>query len=621
MNYLSVEEVSKSFGLKELYTNISFGLSKGDKVGLIAKNGTGKSTLLKAISGIEPPDEGNIVFRSGIRVSHLLQEDDFEEHQSIGEIIYQGKHPKMKAFLDYNHCINNSIDGKELDDAIEQMNELDAWSFESKVSEILNKLKVNDQEALVSSLSGGQRKRVALSRVLLEEPDLLLLDEPTNHLDLEMIEWLESYLSTANATLLMITHDRYFLENVCDIILELDQGNLYRYDGNYSYFVEKKAEREENASTNVTKAKNLMRKELEWMRRMPKARGTKSKSRIDAFYKLKQEASKKVSDDVVNLSVKSTRLGSKTVEFHNVSHSYDDLTILHKFNYNFQRMEKVGIVGKNGSGKSTFLNILTGQIPPITGKVVIGETVSIGYYRQEGMQLKESKKVIDVIRDIAEVIPLEKGQKLTASQMLNRFLFAPKVQQQYVHTLSGGEKRRLYLLTVLMKNPNFLILDEPTNDLDINTMNVLEDYLLNFKGCLLVVSHDRYFMDKIADHLFVFEGEGKIKDLVGSYTTWLHEKQNAIPNKKVDKKKVPELLKKVEKEKPQKKMGFNEKREFGILEIEIPKLEKKKSQLTESIASGALGHEELIQASEELGTIIEELDTKTDRWLELSEYI
>ncbi|MCI5058405.1 MAG: ABC-F family ATP-binding cassette domain-containing protein [Flavobacteriales bacterium] len=616
MNYLSVEGLSKSYGIKQLYQNISFGLNKGDKVGIVAKNGTGKSTLLKSISGIESADSGTVVFRNGIRVSHLLQEDQFSDAQTIQEVIYSGNHPKMKASKEYNHCVAEGIEGSRMENALEQMNELDAWSFESRVSEILDKLKIPSSSTMIKTLSGGQRKRVALGRVLLEDPDLILLDEPTNHLDLEMIEWLETYLTTSSATILMITHDRYFLENVCSVILELDQGNLYRYEGNYSYFVEKKADRHELESTNVTKAKNLMRKELEWMRRMPKARGTKSKARIDAFYRLKEEASKRVREENVNLNIKTTRLGSKTVEFHNVSHHFDQLKTLDKFSYNFQRFERVGIVGKNGSGKSTFLNLLTGDIEPKGGKIVIGDTVSVGYYKQDGIQLKEDKKVIDVIKDIAEIIPLEKGQKLTASQMLGRFLFPPKVQQQYVHTLSGGEKRRLYLLTVLMRNPNFLILDEPTNDLDINTMNVLEDYLLSFKGCLVVVSHDRYFMDKIADHLFVFEGEGKIKDLVGSYSTWLHEKQQTVIKKPKQDKKI--TVDNVD-EKP-KKAGFKEKREFGILEVEIPRLEKKKAELTERIASGALSHEALIEASEELGTIIEELDVKTDRWLELSEH-
>ena len=623
MNYLSVDLLSKSYGIKELFSDLSFGIDKGEKVGLIARNGSGKSTLLKVLVGKETPDTGNVVLRKGISTGFLPQEQDFDSASSGEEILYSGDHPRLNAIREYDRCMKKELEDSAMEAAFEEMNAQQAWDFEVKVNQVVTQLDIGDMQQAVGNMSGGQQKRLALAKVLIDEPDIMVLDEPTNHLDLEMIEWLENHLSRSSTTLLMVTHDRYFLETICTTILELDEGKLYRYTGNYSYFLEKKAQREEETRSNIVKAKNLMRKELEWMRRMPKARGTKSKARVGAFHGLKERASKKIKKEEVELNVKMDRLGAKIVEFHKVSKNFGDLDILKSFSYNFKRQEKLGIVGGNGTGKTTFLNLITELDQPNAGKVVIGETITFGYYRQEGIKLREDQRVIEVVKDIAEVIPMEGGRKLSASQMLERFLFTPEMQYQYVSTLSGGEKRRLFLLTVLMKNPNFLILDEPTNDLDITTMNVLEEYLENFQGCLVVVSHDRYFMDKIVDHLLVFNGKGEIKDILGNYSVWLEEQKAAKTHSAIAQQATS-----IQTGKPAdlrqapitRKLGFNEKREFGILEIEIDKLEKKKAELTNVINSGTVDHEELIANSEQLGRVTEQLNTKTDRWLELSEY-
>ena len=621
MNYLSVENISKTYGIKQLFTSISFGLNKGEKAGLIARNGAGKTTLLKILAGIEKEDEGRVVFRKSIKVGYLAQKHSFDLDKTIEDIIYESSNPNIQAITAYEEGITKQLNEEKLNALIEQMNTLNAWDFEAFIAQVLENLKIGDKKLKLRELSGGQQKRVALAKLLIDQPDLLLLDEPTNHLDLEIIEWLEEYLSQQNMTILMVTHDRYFLENVCDIIFELDRETLFKYEGNYSYFVEKKAEREQQMVSNISKAKNLMRKELEWMRRMPKARGTKSKSRVDAFYDLKKRASQRIKTEELNLDVKMDRLGSKIVELHKVSKSFENKKILEQFSYNFNREEKLGIVGKNGTGKSTFLNLITGKLNPDQGKIVVGETISFGYYRQEGIQLKEDKRVIEVVKDIAEYIALEKGKKLSASQFLERFNFPTPMHYQYVSTLSGGEKRRLFLLTVLVQNPNFLILDEPTNDLDIFTMNVLEEYLENFKGCLIVVSHDRYFMDKIVDHLFVFNGEGIINDVIGGYSTWFLQKQQGKEVGSSTNGINPTVKNNdTEPNKAKTKLSFNEKREFGQLEADIPRLEKRKKALEEELQNPNISFDKITELSEELGNLIKTIDEKTDRWLALSEF-
>ncbi|MDA9564139.1 ATP-binding cassette domain-containing protein [Flavobacteriales bacterium] len=627
MNYLSVENLSKTYGIKQLFDNISFGLNKGDKVGLIAKNGTGKSTLLKIIANEEDADSGAVIFRNGITLGFLSQSEEFDQNKTVEEIIFDGKNPTFKAVKDYNYCVANNIEGAAMEAAFEAMNQQNAWDIELRLNQILSELKVNIPKQKISSLSGGQLKRLSLARVLVNNPDFMILDEPTNHLDLDMIEWLENYLSKNASTVFMVTHDRYFLETICNNIIELDAGDIFKYTGNYSYYLEKKAEREELEQTNITKAKNLMRTELEWMRRMPKARGTKSKARKDAFYDLKTRASKRINKDELALDVQMDRLGSKTVEFHNVGKSFGELTILNKFNYNFQRLEKLGIVGGNGTGKSTFLNMITNQIEPDNGKVVIGETVTFGYYRQDGINLKEDKRVIEVVKDIAEVIPVAGGRKVSASQFLERFLFPTSMHYQYVSKLSGGEKRRLYLLTVLMKNPNFLILDEPTNDLDVFTMNVLEEYLENYKGCLIVVTHDRYFMDKIVDHLFVFEGQGEIKDILGNYSIW-REEQKQLQYNKTNKKSSTDVLPEIKTQeteapsvKEKNKLTYKEKIELEQLELDLELLEKEKTKLENELGGANQEPQFIMETSTKLSEVLVTLETKSDRWLELSEYL
>lgn len=620
MNYLSVNQLSKYYGARLLFEDISFFIEKGQKVALIARNGSGKSTLLKILQGVEPPESGEVKWAKDLTVGFLLQEPELDDNMTVYEAILNADHPLLRTCLAYEKALEGHGDmGKVMD----EMDRLQAWDYEVKVKQILSRFKIHYLDQKVGSLSGGQKKRLALSILLLLEPEFLILDEPTNHLDMDMIEWLENYLSTGQMTLLMVTHDRYFLENICDEIIELDEGKIYRHKGNYSRYLENKLLREENLKANVAKAQNTMRKELEWIRRQPKARTTKSKARIDAFEDIKDRASQRVKDEQVQLEIKMNRLGGKILELHNISKSFGDKKIIDKFSYKFARGERVGIVGNNGCGKSTFLNIIIGDEPYDSGNLIHGETVVWGYYHQQGLQLKADKRVIEVIKDIAEVIPVGKST-LSASQMLERFLFDHGQQHQYVSTLSGGERRRLYLLTVLMKNPNFLILDEPTNDLDILTLQILEEFLAEYPGCLMLVSHDRYFLDKLTDHLFIFEGDGKIKDFNGNYREYrLYAKeQERLKNESASAPvnvltpKVEEPSKKVENK---RKMSFKEKQEFEKLEKDIQQLEQEKNQVTEKISSGLLDHAELLEYSQRIEQIIEELDEKELRWLELSE--
>ena len=522
MNYLTLENVSKSFGDKVLFENLNFQMNKGDKVALVAKNGAGKTTLLKVIAGHEPAEGENplVQYRRDIRIGYLTQDPFFREGHTILEAVFESKNPKVQATREYEKALMNPENEQVMQSAMQHLDDLEAWDFKARIEEILGKLKINDLEKRIAHLSGGQRKRLALAQILIDEPEFLILDEPTNHLDLDMIEWLEEYLQQPNLTIFMVTHDRYFLERVCSHIIELDGGRLYKYKGSYSDFLEKKSMREDNIAVVLDKTKKLFKKELEWMRRQPKARGTKAKSRIDTFYKIEEKATQKISKDRIQIDMKGSRLGSKILEANYISKSYGDLKLIDNFAYKFKKGEKVGIVGPNGSGKSTLLKILTKEIRPDSGKIVVGGTVIFGHYTQDGIQLENDKRVVDVVRDVAEYIPLAKGQKLTAEQLLERFLFDRKHQQVYISQLSGGERRRLYLLTVLMENPNFLILDEPTNDLDIITLNILENFLMDFQGCVVVVTHDRFFMDKIVDHLFVFKGKGEVSDFPGNYSDY-----------------------------------------------------------------------------------------------------
>lgn len=619
MNYLSVENISKSFGERILFNDVSFGLDKGQKMAFVAKNGSGKTTVLRILAGLDTPDTGEVTFRKGIKVGFLQQDPDLGENISISECIFASDSPVIKAIRFYEEVMDRQ-DNDKMHEAIEQMDRYAAWDFDSKVKQVLGKLNIHHLDQNVDKLSGGQRKRVALAKVLLEEPDFVIMDEPTNHLDLEMIEWLEEYLTSSGLTIFMVTHDRYFLERVCDEILELDQQQAFRYKGSYSYYLEKRQERYANTAAEVDKAKNLLVKELDWMRRQPKARGTKSKARIDSFYDLKATASQKVKADELKLQVNMNRMGSKILELHHVGKQFGENVLLKDFDYKFARKERIGIVGVNGSGKSTLLNMIMGQEEPSSGKIVVGETIVFGYYSQKGMSFKPGKRVIEIIKDIAEFIPTAKGKDLSAAQMLERFLFPRSQHYQYVEKLSGGEKRRLYLLTILMKNPNFLILDEPTNDLDILTLNVLEEFLLEFQGCLLIVTHDRYFMDKLVDHIFVLEGQGKWRDFPGNYTQYREKKLLEEAIQKEQEKPVKQVPVKEEKPKEKKKkLSFNEKREFEQLEKDLESLELEKEELTEKLNSGTLSNEELQDTGKRLGELMEELEEKEMRWLELSE--
>lgn len=618
MNYLSVENISKSYGEKELFTNVTFGIEKGQKIAFIAKNGSGKSTLLKILAGKESPDSGNVTFRNNLRVAFLNQEQHFDEKATVDQIIYSASTPDIEAIKKYNKALKNPENENAYQAAFEAMNYHNAWEKEVLIQEVMSKLKLDEITQPVRYLSGGQIKRIALAQVLIQEPEFLILDEPTNHLDIQMIEWLENYLSKQSVTLFMVTHDRYFLDNTCNEIIELDQNEIHRYKGNYIYFVEKRSHRYEVNQATIDKARNTLRKELEWMRRQPKARGTKAKSRVDAFYDTKATASQRLDEKSIELEVRSQRLGTKIIECHGISKSYGNINIIEDFTYTFKRKEKIGIVGFNGSGKSTFLNLLTGVEPYDKGKIVVGDTIVFGHYKQEGIQFEEDKKVIDAVREIAEFIPLEKGKSISAAQLLERFLFERNQHHQYIKKLSGGEKRRLYLLTILMSNPNFLILDEPTNDLDIFTINALENYLETYDGCLLVVSHDRYFMNKLVDHTFVFEGDGKVTDINGNYEDYrAYKKQEQKQEKQAEQTKEREIK---EKSKEKTKLSYKEKREFEQLEKEIDQLEKRKKELANELINPDLAHEELMSIGEKMEKIVAELEDKSNRWLELSEY-
>lgn len=625
MNYLSVENLTKSFGDRVIFKDLTFGIDQGDKVAIVAKNGNGKTTLLRCLMSLETIDSGRIVYRNDIRVAFMQQTENLQDDHTILEAVFSHDLPELQIVKQYNQAMREGNE-EAIHACYEKLTELNAWDMEVKVNQILSVLKLDNTDLLVGSLSGGQKKRVALAQVLVAEADFLILDEPTNHLDLDMIEWLEEYLSKSKSTILMVTHDRYFLEVVCDTIFELEDQTIYKYKGNFSYYLEKKAERQEQLQSTIDKARNTFKKELEWIRRQPKARGTKQKARIDNFQDVKKVASQRIDDDEIDIPVKMERLGSKILELHKISKAYGEKVILDNFSYNFQRKERLGIVGNNGTGKSTFLNVIQGREEVDKGKVVTGETVVFGYYSQELIKVDEDKKVIDVIRDIAEFIPLEKGRQLSAAQFLEKFLFPRSMHYNYVYKLSGGEKRRLKLMTVLMANPNFLILDEPTNDLDIFVMGVLEDYLRTFEGCLIVVSHDRYFMDKMVDHLFVFEGQGAIKDIIGNYTEY--RKQTAADYKKEKMAaKDPEPVKEVKVTQiasapvEKRKLSFKEKHEFDQLEKDLEQLEAEKDKFTAVLSSGEATNEELMLAGQELAKIVAQIDSKTERWLELAEFV
>ena len=616
MNLLSVENIAKAFGERVILQNISFGINKDQKIAFIAKNGTGKTTLLNIIAGKDQPDSGQVVFRKGIHIGFLSQNPQFDEELTVEETIFATDNPILRLIQEYEHALQHPENETAYQKAFEQMEHHNAWDFETQYKQILFRLKLDNLQLKVKSLSGGQKKRLALANVLISKPDLLILDEPTNHLDLEMIEWLEQYFTKENLTLFIVTHDRYFLERVCNEILELDNGELFSYKGNYSYFLEKKEQRLAQEQASVEKAKNLYVKELDWMRRQPKARTTKSKSRIDDFYKIKEEAHKRRKEHSVQLEINMERLGSKTVEFHNVSKSFDDLCVLNKFNYNFLRGGRVGIIGKNGTGKSTFLNLLTGTLQPDSGKIVVGDTIKFGYYTQNGIEVQQGQKVIEVIQKYGEYIPLLKGRTLSAGQLLERFLFDRKKQYDYVEKLSGGELKRLYLCTVLIQNPNFLILDEPTNDLDIVTLNVLEEFLLDYPGCLVVVSHDRYFMDKIVDHLFVFNGNGEVDDFPGNYTDYRVYEESTPP---LDDSPKKEATKNTWRKDGMKGLSFNEQKEYNRLEKEIAQLEEKKTSIEAAFAEGTLTNDQIQAQSVALQETLTAIEVKTERWFELTE--
>lgn len=618
MNYLSVENISKSFGERTLFENISFGINKDQKIAFVAKNGTGKTSILKIITGEDTPDTGQVVIRKEIKMAFLSQEPNLNPELTIEESIFASDNEVLKVIEQYEKALENPEEEEAYQKAFERMDLHNAWDFETQYKQILFKLKLEDLKLKVSSLSGGQKKRLALAIILISKPDLLILDEPTNHLDLEMIEWLENYFAKENMTLFMVTHDRFFLERVCNEIIELENGKLYQYKGNYSYYLTKKEERIAAENASIDKAKNLYVKELDWMRRQPKARTTKSKSRQDDFYVIQEKAHSRRKDHQVELEINMERMGSKVVELHNVSKKFKDKTILDNFSYNFKRGERIGIIGKNGTGKSTFLNLLTQTLPVDGGKVVVGETIKIGYYTQSGINPKPEQKVIDVIKEFGEYIPLAKGRTISAAQLLERFLFDRKKQYDFVEKLSGGELKRLYLCTVLIQNPNFLILDEPTNDLDIVTLNVLESFLLDYPGCLLVVSHDRYFMDKIVDHLFVFRGEGEIEDFPGNYSDFRIYEDSAEPNKE-ELKPVGDNTKKAWKQNNVKAgLTFNEQKEFQKIEKDIKDLEKQKEDIEKQFSDASIPDADIAKKADELQKVLHSIEEKTERWFELS---
>jgi ATP-binding cassette subfamily F protein uup len=630
MHYVTAEKISKSHGVKQLFKDITFHISEGDKIALVARNGTGKSTLLKILAGKDTVEEGNVWIHKDVTVALFEQEPQFAEELSVLDNIFHYKHPVSEALRKYEKALDASTpDPAAMAEALALIDELGAWHFESKVKEILGKLNIHNLDQKVKSLSGGQRKRIALAQTLIDigfehKHVLLIMDEPTNHLDVEMVEWLEHYLNQENVTLLMVTHDRYFLEDVCDEIWELDDNKIYSYKGDYANFLEKKAARIENTLANIDKAKNLYRKELEWMRKQPKARTTKSKSRQDAFYDTEAKAKQKVVDLQVKLEVKMNRLGGKVAELKKVYKNFGDKVILRGFDYTFKKGERIGIIGKNGAGKSTFLNLLQGLDVADSGKINIGDTVIFGNFSQQGLVIKEDMRVIEYVKNIAENFPLASGGSISASQFLTLFLFPPEQQFTYVSKLSGGEKKRLQLLTVLFQNPNFLILDEPTNDLDLPTLSVLENFLSEYQGCLLIVSHDRYFMDRLVDHIFVFEGDGIIKDFPGNYTEYRIDQKNGDKlSTQLNDASKPVIETPAAAEKPKepekKKMSFKEKREFEMLEKEMAALETEKATITESMTNTSMPYDELQKAGNRLTEIASLLEEKEMRWLELSE--
>lgn len=618
---LQIENISKSFGDLVLFNDISFTIEERQRIGLIACNGKGKSTLLKVIAGEEPHEGGKITMRNDISVGYLEQEPDFDGELTVIEACLRRNSEKADIIARYEAAIEAG-DHSNLQHLMEEMDRLQAWDYENRAKQVLTKLKIKNVNQPIKELSGGQKKRVALAAVLIEEPELMILDEPTNHLDLEMVEWLEEYLARMSGSLLMVTHDRYFLDNVCNEIIEIDDHRVYRYKGNYSYFLQKREERLQNLAAETARARNLMRKELDWMRRQPQARAHKAKYRIDAFYKLEEKAAAMRDDSKVSLEIKSQYIGNKIFVLKALSKAFGSKVITKDFYYTFARYEKLGIVGNNGTGKSTFIKMLLGRTAPDSGTIEVGETVKWGYYSQDGLSFNEQMKVIDVVKNIAEVIPVA-GKMLTASQFLQHFLFSPEKQHSYVYKLSGGEKRRLYLCTVLMANPNFLVLDEPTNDLDIETLQILEEYLCDFKGCVIVVSHDRYFMDKVVDHIFVFNGEGDIKDFPGNYSDWrdwrIEEKAAAAKEaaEKAAKNAPPKQSYRTE---TKRKLTFKERKEYEGLEEEIMMLEEEKASIEEAMSSGTLDNDTLLKHSMRIQEVIELIDTKTDRWVELSEF-
>ena len=630
VSYLQVQNLTRSVGDKTLFRDLCFSIGEGQKVGLIAKNGTGKSTLLNILGGKDQADEGQVVFHNDLRIGYLEQTPNYPLDLTVIEACFWHGNETTNLIREYETCMA-SASQEGLQDILDRMEQLKAWDYENRAKTILSQLFITEFDKPLSQLSGGQLKRVALANTLIMEPDLLILDEPTNHLDLQMIEWLENYLSRSNVTLLMVTHDRYFLDRVCSVILELDEETVYTYQGNYAYFLEHRAQRLEVARAEVARATNLYRTELDWMRRMPQARGHKARYREEAFYELEKQAHRRIEEQQVRLEMKSTYIGSKIFEAEYVSKAYGDLVLLKDFYYNFSRYEKLGIVGNNGTGKSTFVKMLLGLVKPDSGRFVVGETVRFGYYSQDGMQFNEQMKVIDAVRKTAEYVDLGGGRKLSAMQFLQHFMFSPQQQQNYIYKLSGGEKRRLYLCTVLMQSPNFLVLDEPTNDLDITSLQILEQYLQDFKGCVIIISHDRYFMDKVVDHLFVFKGNGVVKDFPGNYTQYRNQ-VDKLTSKQVDKLTSKQVDKSLPQERnnsstrqlvnstPRKrKMSFREKQEFEALGKEIDELENEKADIEAALSSGTLSTQEIIDLSKRLPVVNDLLDEKSMRWLELSE--
>jgi len=620
MNYLSAENLGRNLGERWLFRDLTFGILQGEKVALIGSNGSGKSSLMDVLAGKVAPDEGIVSVRKEIRVGYLHQNPDFNDAHTVLEVLFSSENEITRAIREYEKA-TEAADSAAITHYAEVLTRLNGWDYEAKVKQILGKLGIHDLDKLIGELSGGQKKRVFLARVLIEEPDFLILDEPTNHLDLDTIEWLEGYLSASTMTLFLVTHDRYFLDKVCNRIMELNNSRIYKYQGNYAYFLEKKAEREEIEATVLEKDKNLLRKELEWMRRQPKARTHKATYRENAFYELKEKTSGKRNEEKLELSMKTERIGNKIMEIQHVSKGYNGQTLIREFSYTFKRGDRIGIVGRNGMGKSTLLSLITEEVKPDMGKIVKGETIKIGYYKQDGLVYEPEQKVIENVREIADYIKMADGREISVSAFLTLFLFPPAVQYSPIAKLSGGEKRRLQLLKVLVENPNFLILDEPTNDLDIATLNVLEEFLMNYSGCLLVVSHDRYFLDRLVDHTFAFEGNGYVKDFPGNYTDYRNWADEQLKEQRREEKPKAEGTRPVVQDSPKRKLSFKEKQEFEALEKEIPKLEAEKSELSDKLSGGISDFDEISRISTRLEEVVVELEMKELRWLELSEWM